>query len=69
MGLTGSSIFAIFIAFVAVLLFSILTLVRKPMDGKTKIFWLLLMILMPLLGVVAFWGYTLFFQKIEYKSN
>lgn len=57
MGITEGNIWMLFISFLTVFALSIAVLIRKKMDWKMKIFWLLLMIMAPFLGIFIFWGF------------
>ena len=57
MGLTEGNVWMLFLSFLFVFVLSIAVLIRKEMDWKMKIFWLLLMIMVPFLGIFIFWGF------------
>jgi len=57
MGLTEGNILMLFLSFLTVFALSIAVLIRKEMDWRMKIFWLLLMVMVPFLGILIFWGF------------
>jgi hypothetical protein len=66
MGLTGTEIFVIFLAYIALLAFSIASINRKQIEWKLRVFWLILVIAMPFIGMIIFWTYSV--SERSFKS-
>jgi hypothetical protein len=65
MGLSGAEIFFVFLVFIALLTFSIASIIRKQMDWKLRVFWLILVIAMPFIGMIVFWSYSVYERSFE----
>ena len=55
MGFKESILLSLSFGLIALFIFSVIFLLKKPIDTTVKIFWVILMGLLPYLGVIAFW--------------
>ncbi|GAB2764446.1 hypothetical protein GCM10027275_01940 [Rhabdobacter roseus] len=64
MGFEESILLFLLFGLVTLFVFSVIFLLKKPIDTTVKIFWVILMGLLPYLGVIAFWVWH-FSEKIS----